>query len=207
MKNTLKILLVLMLILCLLLCSCAPGPSADVGTDAPSNEPSAEPSQATEPSTEPSTEPPTDPPTEPPTEQPTDPDDPETAHIRALIKTYFSERTAFLQGKTSNIPSAIPAVVNDEVKHRDAINACEAVLLDTSYQIHSISLWDKAAIVNVTETVTYLIDGAKVQYAIPHEITVDCISFDADMLSSDGYYDEPVDFYSCSYIDPAWNPN
>lgn len=189
-----KTFLSLLLVLALLLCSCAPAVSDEATT-----EPVA-PSQSTAPTTL-STEPPTtEPPTSEPSAPPTDPNDPETADIHLLVNTYFSERASFLMGIASDIPSAITPIVNDEQKHLDALTSHHAMLLTSSYAIHSIAKWDKAAEVSVTETVTYRIDNTEAQHIIPHEIIIDYTRNDGIIISSDAYYDEAADFYSCSYI-------
>lgn len=199
MKKTLS----LSLILCLLLCSCAPAISNDPTVE-PATE-SATPSQTTAPSIQ-STEPPTTelPTTEPsitePSTQPTGPNDPATADFRLLINTYFSQRTDFLQGVTSDIPSAITAVVNDEKKHLDALTSHQVTLLSSSFTIHSITPWDKHTEISATETVCYQFGNTPVSYTISHKIDIDCTQSDNIIVSSDAYYDEAVDFYSCSYV-------
>ena len=198
-----KSLAVLVLVFALLLCSCAPaisdGPTVEPATE------SATPSQTTAPSIQ-STEPPTTelPTTEPsitePSTQPTDPNDPATADFRLLINTYFSQRTDFLQGVTSDIPSAITAVVNDEKKHLDALTSHQVTLLSSSFTIHSITPWDKHTEISATETVLYQFGSTPVSYTISHKIDIDCTQSDNIIVSSDAYYDEAVDFYSCSYV-------
>lgn len=127
-------------------------------------------------------------------------ENPAALNVRLLISSYFSERTAFLQQTNSDIPSAITPIVNDEVKHLAALTTHQAVLLNASFTIHSIAMWDKIAEVSVTETVTYLINGTETQSTIPHEIVVYLLSADGITISSDAYYDATVEFYSCSYI-------
>lgn len=195
-----RALVAVILFLCLLLCSCAPGISGDRGTAPPSTEPTL--SHPTDPpvTVPPATEPPATVPVTEPFTQPTDPNDPATANVRLLISSYFSERISFLQGTASDIPSAITSILNDEEKHLDAITTHQATLLTSSFTIHSIAQWDKIAEVSVTETVTYLIRNTETQYTIPHAIIIDCTRDDGIIVSSDAYYDEPLDFYSCSYV-------
>lgn len=123
-----------------------------------------------------------------------------TPNIRLLITSYFSERTNFLQGNSSNIPSAITPIVNDENDHADALNAHQVTLLDTSFTILSIEQWDSVAEVSVTETVDYLIENVTYQYIIQHAMIVYCDSNGNLTVSSDAYYDEATEFYSCSYV-------
>ena len=123
-----------------------------------------------------------------------------TPNIQQIIAAYFSERTSFLQGATLDIPSAITAICNDEGKHKEELTTHQVALISSSFTINNITQWDNIAEVALTETAVYLFEDDPIQYTTPHTITIYCDNNGNIDISSDAYYDEAVDFYSCSYV-------
>lgn len=123
--------------------------------------------------------------------------------VSSALKEYFAERESFLQGLTDSIPRVLSGILNDEDTHKDLYSSRNIVLLDTSYTIDSVTVFENRAEALVTECVTYSIGEIVTSSVVAHTIRLALSSSNEIIVTADGYVEEFSGFRSCAYVDES----
>ena len=123
--------------------------------------------------------------------------------VTQATNRYFAERNAYLLGETAVMDWPVIGIVNDEIAHKAQYADENIVLTNLSYTISSVACYDTHADVSVTETVSYVKNGAAGAEEIVHILTLYLDADDIPVVAADEYAETFSAFYSCSYIPPA----
>lgn len=119
---------------------------------------------------------------------------------RSTVTKYFNERLAFLKGETTDFPAAIPAVRDDESKHREQIVEQGITLVSSTITFESVNCEDFRAVLLVSENLTYSDTLGNYSETIEHKIKVANNAEGKLSVTFDAYQTVFSKFVSSSFV-------